>query len=246
METSTATPLILIGEDSPVSSRVISAMLRGAGFETVVAADGEECLSVARSERPDLVVLDLMLPKLHGLEVLKRLKSEEGTAQIGVIVCSAKDFKTETDQARDLGAFEFLPKPVAEQELVAAVRRFLATRPGTGTGLADVTHDPLARTAQEIYRPEARVGDASIRLWGTRGSTPVSGPDSVRHGGNTSCMEVVHGDERVLFDAGTGIRNAGLGLAEEGPRRLHLFITHTHWDHIQGTGYSLRATYHNM
>jgi ribonuclease BN (tRNA processing enzyme) len=73
-----------------------------------------------------------------------------------------------------------------------------------------------------------------VRLWGTRGSIPVSGPKYVRHGGNTSCVEVVHGDERIVFDAGSGIRELGLSLLSEPPCKLHLFITHTHWDHIQG------------
>jgi phosphoribosyl 1,2-cyclic phosphodiesterase len=71
-------------------------------------------------------------------------------------------------------------------------------------------------------------------LWGTRGSVPTPGAQFLRHGGQTSCMQVSLGDDVVVLDAGSGIRNLGLELAAGPPRRIHLFITHTHWDHIQG------------
>ncbi len=71
-------------------------------------------------------------------------------------------------------------------------------------------------------------------LWGTRGSTPVPGARFLRHGGNTSCMCVDFEGEKFIFDAGSGIRDLGIDIMKAPCRRLHLFITHTHWDHIQG------------
>ena len=76
-----------------------------------------------------------------------------------------------------------------------------------------------------------------VRFWGTRGSIATPGPHTTRYGGNTSCVEVRCGNEILIFDAGTGIRELGLSLMKEfkgGPMTLHLFISHTHWDHIQG------------
>lgn len=75
-----------------------------------------------------------------------------------------------------------------------------------------------------------------IRLWGTRGSIPVPGPDTIRYGGNTTCIEVRLEDGTIIiFDAGTGIRPLGLALmAEQQPLDLKLIFTHTHWDHLQG------------
>jgi phosphoribosyl 1,2-cyclic phosphodiesterase len=77
-----------------------------------------------------------------------------------------------------------------------------------------------------------------IRIWGCRGSYPVSGADFVRYGGNTSCIEVWCGDTLVILDAGTGMRPLGQSLClPDGSRktnRIHLLITHTHWDHIIG------------
>jgi phosphoribosyl 1,2-cyclic phosphodiesterase len=62
----------------------------------------------------------------------------------------------------------------------------------------------------------------------------VAGARYVRHGGNTSCIEVGFGEESLIIDAGSGIRDLGLNLAQKAPHKQHIFITHTHWDHIQG------------
>jgi phosphoribosyl 1,2-cyclic phosphodiesterase len=73
-----------------------------------------------------------------------------------------------------------------------------------------------------------------IRFWGVRGSIPAPGPRTARYGGNTSCIEVDAGGEPIILDAGTGIREYGLALGPNSSRTLHILITHTHWDHIQG------------
>jgi len=74
--------------------------------------------------------------------------------------------------------------------------------------------------------------DFSVRFWGVRGSIPVTGPTTLRYGGNTSCVELVAGDEHVIIDAGTGIR--ALGATLEPPLSLKMIFSHLHWDHIQG------------
>ncbi len=72
-------------------------------------------------------------------------------------------------------------------------------------------------------------------LWGVRGSIPVPGPHTLRYGGNTTCIEVRTDDnDLIIFDAGTGIFQLSQTLFKEMPLKAHLFITHTHWDHIQG------------
>jgi len=76
-----------------------------------------------------------------------------------------------------------------------------------------------------------------VRFWGVRGSIPSPGPSTLRYGGNTSCVEVRSGDELIVIDAGSGIRDLGLTLLREergGPIALTLLHTHAHWDHIQG------------
>ncbi|NJM90218.1 MAG: MBL fold metallo-hydrolase [Hydrococcus sp. RU_2_2] len=73
-----------------------------------------------------------------------------------------------------------------------------------------------------------------IKFWGVRGSIPCPGNQTVRYGGNTSCVEMQVGGERLIFDAGTGLRILGDSLISQMPVKAHLFFTHSHWDHIQG------------
>ena len=74
----------------------------------------------------------------------------------------------------------------------------------------------------------------SVRLWGTRGSLPTPGRATTKYGGNTSCVEMEAGGVRLLFDAGSGIRALGGSLSGDGKVDADLFLTHFHWDHIQG------------
>lgn len=73
-----------------------------------------------------------------------------------------------------------------------------------------------------------------VKFWGTRGSIACAGPDTMRYGGNTSCIEVMCGARRLIFDGGTGLRKLGREIAKEGPQDIDLFLTHTHLDHIIG------------
>jgi len=71
-----------------------------------------------------------------------------------------------------------------------------------------------------------------VKFWGVRGSIPSPGPETARYGGNTPCVEIRAGDERFIFDLGTGVRE--LGAASTGPFDAHIFISHYHYDHLQG------------
>src|SRR5256885_8214865 len=77
----------------------------------------------------------------------------------------------------------------------------------------------------------------TVRFWGTRGSIATPGPETVRYGGNTSCVEIRCGEYIFIFDCGTGVRELGIQLANEfaNPRlALHIVVSHNHWEHIQG------------
>ena len=76
--------------------------------------------------------------------------------------------------------------------------------------------------------------DFFIKFWGVRGSIACPGPDTVRYGGNTTCIEIRCGGELIIIDGGTGLRALGEQLATQGLDRIDVFFTHTHWDHIAG------------
>jgi ribonuclease BN (tRNA processing enzyme) len=87
---------------------------------------------------------------------------------------------------------------------------------------------------ESFYDPESYAHHSYIKLWGTRGSVPVSGTRYSAFGGDTCCLEIRSGDTLVIIDAGTGIRPLGIQLYNEGIRHFHLMLGHTHWDHIMG------------
>jgi len=74
----------------------------------------------------------------------------------------------------------------------------------------------------------------TLKFWGVRGSIACASPNHMRYGGNTSCLEVTAGDNRIVLDAGTGIRLLGNRMQKEQPRDFYILLTHTHWDHING------------
>ena len=100
--------------------------------------------------------------------------------------------------------------------------------PEPGHAVASVDARPHPVTAHS----EAAL---SVRFWGTRGSIPAPGPATAGYGGNTPCLEARFAGQRVIFDAGSGIRQLGIDLIEKGePLGAAIFLTHFHWDHIQG------------
>lgn len=94
--------------------------------------------------------------------------------------------------------------------------------------------DPAASAPSGSTNGSGPPGGLYVRCWGTRGSIPAPGPHTVRYGGNTTCLEVSDGTTRLIFDAGSGIRPLGVEVFERGPNTIHIFLTHFHWDHIQG------------
>ena len=225
---------ILIADDVPGTVQVLSRKLTQRGHEVAVASDGAECLRQVRSFRPDLVVLDIMMPKIHGIDVLKAVRSDPDPAVrgTGFIVCSARSFTVDLKSIQDQGVYDFFDKALELTQLVEKIEAFFAGRPPTSPLLGSAAGPTTL--GQAIFKPTLEQTRGYFRTWGTRGSIPVSGPKVARHGGNTSCLEVRVGEHLAIIDAGSGIRDLGMSLLKDGPRKVPLLIGHTHWDHIQG------------
>ena len=100
------------------------------------------------------------------------------------------------------------------------------------------THAPMLNQAASQQPP----GDLLIKFWGVRGSVPTPGAATARYGGNTPCVEVISGDQRLIFDGGTGLRVLGEALhGEPAPVQAHIFFTNSQWDRIQGFPFFLPA-----
>ena len=120
---------ILLAEDDRFLRKAAETMLKRAGFTVIPAADGEEALRLAREHVPDLMLLDLIMPKMQGFDVLKELKGDEATSGVPVIVLSNLGQDSDVQLARERGAHDYIIKSnIALEQLVERVRAFFAER----------------------------------------------------------------------------------------------------------------------
>jgi DNA-binding response OmpR family regulator len=117
---------ILIAEDEPDTANLLQFHLQRRGYHTTVASDGLNALNLSFERHPDLVILDLMLPKLHGFEVCRMLKISPSTRHIPVFMLTAMASTENKVQAFSLGANEYMTKPFAMSELLARVKSLIA------------------------------------------------------------------------------------------------------------------------
>lgn len=197
-------------------------------FET--AKNGFECLSKLDSFKPDLILIELLLPQIHGIEILRKIKTDPRTHHIGVILTSAYAMIQNYRAAVILNCDYFLEKPFDSHRVFSLFKLYFQSKlqPDPFSGIENL------KEGKHCYVPKIHSGHSYIKFWGTRGSNPVSGPDYVRFGGNTCCLEIRHGHELIIVDAGTGIRPFGTTLAESKAKEINLFLSHTHWDHVAG------------
>jgi DNA-binding response OmpR family regulator len=116
---------ILVVDDEPHIRRVLEAMLGKEGFEVHSASDGEEGLRAIAAGGVDLVILDLLMPDIHGLEVLAKIRSDPDRAGTPVIILTAKGQDTDREAALTGGADDFMTKPFSPKKLVARIREIL-------------------------------------------------------------------------------------------------------------------------
>src|SRR6266446_4809489 len=118
-------PKVLVVDDEPDAVELIDFNLKAAGYEVVIAADGAEALKKARSALPSLVVLDLMLPEVDGLEVCKMLRRDPATAAIPIVMVTAKAAEIDRVLGLELGADDYITKPFSPREMVLRLKKLL-------------------------------------------------------------------------------------------------------------------------
>jgi class 3 adenylate cyclase len=147
-------PAILIVDDNEVNRDILATRLGAHGYRLLQAADGEEALSVAREHKPDLLLLDIMMPKIDGIEVCKQLKADPSLPFMPIILVTAKADTKDIVAGLEAGADEYLTKPIDQGALVARVRSVLRLK---------ALHDQVAAQASELAQwnrtLEQRVAD---------------------------------------------------------------------------------------
>ena len=116
---------VLLAEDEKNVILGVRTCLDAVGYQVEIVEDGEEELNAVRREHPDLILLDLLMPKIDGFEVLKVLKGDEATKQIPIIVLTAKAEEEDRQRAMDLGANDYMTKPFKPQDLWDRLKHYL-------------------------------------------------------------------------------------------------------------------------
>jgi len=156
-------PKVLIVDDEADIVEFVQYNLRKERYETLSAADGPRALAVARQQRPDLILLDLMLPGLDGLEVCRNLKSGRDTAHIPIIMLTAKGDESDVVAGLELGADDYVAKPFSMRLLLARVRAVLR-RAGIQTGTDATTLLRAGELEIDDERHEVRFHGETVPL----------------------------------------------------------------------------------
>ena len=133
-------PLILVADDNPANLDIFRARLSAHGYEIISASDGEEALALARNQQPDLIVLDIMMPKLDGIEVCRLVKQDDKLPFMPIILVTAKSDPKDVVAGLESGAEEYLTKPIDQTALVARIKSMLRIK-----ALHDQTQEQSAR-----------------------------------------------------------------------------------------------------
>ena len=162
-------PIILIVDDEPSISEVVSIYLERAGYRVRVARDGQAALDILKEQPPDLVVLDLMLPKVDGLEITRRLRAQ---GEIPIIILTARREETDRILGLEMGADDYVVKPFSPRELVSRVKAVLRRTRGPAIAqdqhtlaYADLRIDPKARRVEVDGREKSLTAKEFDLLW---------------------------------------------------------------------------------
>lgn len=148
------TPRLLVADDHPLNRDILRARLAAHGYEVVTAVDGEEALAVARAQQPDLILLDIMMPKVDGIEVCRRLKADPSVSFTPIIMVTAKAESQDIVAGLDAGGDEYLTKPVNPAALLARVRSMLRIK-----ALQDTVQEQAAQLGTWNLALERRVAE---------------------------------------------------------------------------------------
>lgn len=152
---------ILVVDDEVQIVRVLRGYLENAGFTVMTAHDGEEALRMARQENPDLMVLDLMLPGIDGMDVCRLLRKE---SDVPIIMLTARVEETDRIVGLELGADDYVAKPFSPREIVARVRAILRRARGAAVGLQDDEVLEIGELRLDAARHSLAVGERTVEL----------------------------------------------------------------------------------
>lgn len=223
---------ILLVEDEPAIQELISANLTRAGHHVVPVGDGETALRLLRDALPDLVLLDWMLPGISGIELARRLRHDDRTRAIPIIMLTARGEEQDKVQGLETGADDYITKPFSPRELVARIKAVLRRRAPQATedpvDIAGLHLDPLTHRVTAMGRA-INLGPTEFRLL----HFLMTHPERVHS--RPQLLDQVWGDHVFVEERTVDVHIRRLRSALEATGHHHLIQT------VRGSGYRISA-----
>ncbi len=232
-------PDIIVVDDDPMVGELSRDLLTDEGYNVLLVQDSMEALPTIRAHRPRLIISDIMMPGLSGMDICKMVKSDPDLKNIKIIIVSGKSYQVEKQRAFQFGADFFLQKPYNVETFSQTVKSILD---GAGGGAPPPAAPPRLDIIQEetgpIQTSDLTDNQLRVTVWGGRGLSSLIPNTASRYGRQTSCVSVETRTSLFIFDAGTGIVQLGREIAARKNyyKDIWIFITHFHQDHIMGLG----------
>ncbi len=196
---------IHIVEDDPDVVAMVEQLVLAAGHQLTTSPESATAVDDIREQRPDCVLLDIMMPEIDGLELCRRLRQDESLRSTKISMVTAKAFKFDERRAVEVGADGYILKPISRETFVDRLERIIS--------------DELLLSFWGVRGTLPVPGSRSVRYVGNTNCVTLSSPSGAL----------------FIFDAGTGIKELGDDLMSRAePVHAKIFISHPHWDHING------------
>ncbi|MHB2026328.1 MAG: response regulator [Elusimicrobiota bacterium] len=206
---------ILIVEDDDIAGDLSRTLLQDAGFEVELLAESRKALERVRSLRPDLVILDILMPGIDGLSLCRQIKNDPEFSGTKIAIVSAKSFSADRRKAKEFGADVFIPKPYDIEAFAEQIKSVLLP--------ADTAQTPDHSAFTDSPKPVFKVS-----IWGSRSRSPEPAVNAYP----TPCVTVETAGRLLIFDAGTGLAGAQSLLGDY--KEAWIFLSHFHQAHVDG------------
>ncbi len=204
MDTATGKTSVLVIDDDEITLSLIESVLLDAGFDVQTMSDSENALAAVEKLRPDVVLSDLMMPKIDGFELCKSMRDNKALNNTRFIVVSAKAYPSDESRALELGANGFIRKPIDPNTFAQKLK--------------SIIDDQISLTFWGVRGTLPKTGSGALRYGGNTSCVTIEFPNQ----------------QLFIFDGGSGIKELGKKLLSGKKKRINakLFISHPHWDHI--------------
>jgi len=232
-----ANPDIIIVDDDPMVGELSRDLLTDAGWNVMLIQDSMQAISKIKEYMPKLVISDIMMPGITGMDICKQLKSDPQTKHIKVMIVSGKSYEVEKQRAFQFGADYFLQKPYNVETFSQTVKSILE---GVEENVPPPSI-PIKPNIEEEEKESLQGSDLSanqirITIYGAKAMPALLPNSASKYGVQTMCASIETSKNIFIFDAGSGIINLGQEIVTQKRyyKEIWLFLTHFHLDNIIG------------